>query len=379
LRKVLIVFQFTVSLIFIIGTMIVARQIHFMLSSDLGFDHDAIVTLRSGPDGPDHKRAVLEQKLRNIADVKLVARSLATPLAAGHHGTFIEYKGATNRKADNASFDVIDTNYLRLYGMHLLAGRDLFPSEDTMREFLINETCLQQLGFRRPSDALGQIVDIGMNGGRGPVVGVVRDFHSESMHAPIKPFFYSSLTKAEGFFSLKLSTAGQSADHLAAVLEQVQKAYKEVYPDRKFEYAFFDETISRLYDKELKMSKVMNIAMAIAILISCLGLFGLAAFVAEQRTKEIGIRKVLGASVTDVVSMLSKDFLLLVGLAILISSPIAWYFMHKWLQDFVYRVSIPWWIYALAGVGAIGIALVTVSFQAVRAATANPVESLRSE
>ena len=152
-----------------------------------------------------------------------------------------------------------------------------------------------------------------------------------------------------------------------------------MYPDKKWEYVFFDESIARLYDKEEKTARIVNIAMGIAVFISCLGLFGLATWVAEQRTKEIGIRKVLGATVTDVVAMLSKDFVWLVGIAIVLASPVAWYFMHKWLQDFAYRVPISWWIYALAGIGAIGIALLTVSFQAIRAARANPVNSLRAE
>lgn len=377
LRRALIVFQFTVSLIFIIGTLIVARQIHFVLNMDLGFDHDAIVNMPSGPDGTAHRRSVLAQKFREITGVEMVARSIGTPLAARHNGTDIDYKAAKDFKA-SASFDAIDTNYLRLYGIQLVAGRDLF-SADTMREFLVNETCARELGFQHPADALGKIVDIGMNGGHGPIVGVVKDFHSETMHEPIKPFFLTSFTRAELLLSVKLATAGQSGEHLKAMLGQLAKAYHEVYPERKFDYTFFDETIARLYDKEQKLAKILNIAMGIAIFISCLGLFGLAAWVAEQRTKEIGIRKVMGATVTNIVTMLSTDFLRLVVLAILIASPVAWYFMHKWLQDFAYRIPISWWIYAVAGAGAIGIALVTVSYQAFRAATANPVDSLRTE
>jgi putative ABC transport system permease protein len=379
LRKVLIVFQFTVSLIFIIGTLIVTRQIHFMMNTDLGFDHDAIVNFRSGPDGAQHRRTVLEDKLRAIPDIKLIARSMNTPLAAGHNGTNIIYhKGMAGERTADASFDCIDTNFLRLYGMHLAAGRDLFAS-DTLREFLINETCAKQLGFQHPEDAIGKVVDIGMNHGHGPIVGVVKDFHAQTMHEVIKPFFISSYTRAEGFFSIKLGTTGQTGDQLKSTLTQMEKAYAEVYPDRKFEYRFYDETIARLYEKEQKTAALLNIAMGIAIFISCLGLFGLAAFIAEQRTKEIGIRKILGASVANIVGMLSKDFLWLVGIAIVIASPVAWYFMRQWLQDFVYRIPISWWTYAFAGFGAIGIALVTVSFQAIRAATANPVESLKVE
>ena len=379
LRKVLIVFQFTVSLIFIIGTLIVTRQIHFMLNTDLGFDHDAIVTFQSGPDGVHHRRAVLEDKLHAIPDVKLIARSMTTPLANGHNGTDIIYnKGMAGERKADASFDCIDTNYLRLYGMHLVAGRVLFAS-DSLHEFLINETCAKELGFQHPADAIGKMVDIGMNNGHGPIVGVVKDFHAQTMHTPIAPFFISSFARAEGFFSIKLATTGQTGDQLKSTLTKMEKAYEEVYPDRKFEYRFFDETIARLYEKEQKTAELLNIAMVIAIFISCLGLFGLAAFIAEQRTKEIGIRKILGASVPNIVAMMSKDFLWLVGIAIVIASPVAWYFMHQWLQDFAYRIPISWWIYAFAGIGAIAIAMLTVAFQSIRAATANPVESLRVE
>ena len=377
LRKSLIVFQFTISLVFIIGTLIVGRQIHYVLNTDLGFDHDAIVIVRAGERGPNDKRAVLAQKFRKLPDVQLVTRHMEAPTAKGHPGTSIEIKGAPDNKV-SASFDMSDTDYIPLYGMHIVAGRNLFPS-DTIHEFLVNETCARQLGFKHPADALGHLVATGMSDANGPIVGIIRDFHSMSMHEPITPFFLST---AEGWgrdISVKLSTSGQSADHLSAVLARMEKAWKEVYPDKKFDYSFFDETIARLYEKEQKTASIMNIAMVIAIFISCMGLFGLAAFIAEQRTKEIGVRKVLGASVTDIVSMLSVDFIRLVGIAIVIASPVAYYFMHRWLQDFAYRVPISWWIYAVAGGGALLIALVTVSWQAIRAATANPVESLKAE
>jgi putative ABC transport system permease protein len=378
LRKSLIVFQFTISLIFIIGTLIVGRQIHYVLNTDLGFDHDAIVIIRADVDRPNHKRAVLAQKFRDLPEVKLVARHMEAPTAKGHPGTFIEAKGnSVEDKRIMASFDMCDTDYIPLYGMHLIAGRNLYPS-DTIREFIVNETCTRQMGFKHPADALGHLVDCGMNGASGPIVGVIRDFHSKSMHEAITPFFMTTYEGAERDISVKLSTSGQSVGHLKDALARLEKAWKEVYPNKNFEYTFFDEAIARLYEKEEKTARIMNIAMGIAIFISCMGLFGLAAFVAEQRTKEIGIRKVLGATVTDIVSMLSGDFVRLVVIAFVIATPVAWYFMHRWLQDFAYRVTIGWWIYGIAGVGAIVIALLTVSVQAMRAATANPVESLRS-
>ncbi len=376
LRRALIVFQFTISLIFIIGTLVVGRQIHYALNTDLGFDRDAIIIIRAGQDRPQHKRALLAEKIRKIPDVQLVTRHMEAPSAKGHPGTFIEYKGPTDSKV-MASFDMCDTDYVPLYGLQVVAGRNLFAS-DTIREFLVNETCARQLGFLHPADALGHLVEIGMNRGKGPIVGVLRDFHSRSLHEPITPFFLSTYEGAERDISVKLSTNGQSVGHLKAVLARLERAWKVVYPNKNFEYSFFDETIARLYDKEEKTSRIMNIAMTIAIFISCMGLFGLAAFVAEQRIKEIGIRKVLGASVANIVSMLSVDFVRLVVVAIAIAAPVAYYFMHQWLQDFAYRVPISWWIYAIAGGAAILIALLTVSFQAIRAATTNPVETLRS-
>jgi putative ABC transport system permease protein len=383
LRKALIVFQFTVSLIFIIGTLIVARQIHFMLNTDLGFDHDAIVIIRTQPEGAGHPRATLAAKIRGIPEVELVTRNIEAPTATGHPGTFLALASAADAKMGDpgkimASFDMIDTNYLRLFGMHLIVGRNLFQS-DTIHEFLVNETAARQLGFRRPADALGQIVTVGMNNATGSIVGVIRDFHSKSMHEPITPFFLSTDKRNARDISVKLATKGRTPDEMSAVLGKLEKAWMEVYPTKKFAYEFFDESIARLYDQEKKLAEILDLAMGIAIFISCLGLFGLVAWVAEQRTKEIGIRKVLGATVVNIVSMLSRDFIWLVVLAIGIASPVAWYFMHQWLQDFAYRVPISWWIYGIAGLGAIGIALVTVSFQAVRAATVNPVESLRAE
>jgi putative ABC transport system permease protein len=383
LRKALIVFQFTVSLIFIIGTLIVTRQIHYMLNTDLGFDHDAIVVIRTPQEGVGHPRATLAAKLREIREAEMVARHIEAPTAQGHPGTFLALASAAQDKVGDpgkimASFDMVDTNYLRLFGMHLVAGRSLFQS-DTIREFLVNETAARQLGFRRPVDALGQIVTVGMNRGTGPIVGVIQDFHSKSMHEAIVPFFLSTSERQERDVSVKLAMKGQTADEMTAVLGKLEKAWKEVYPAKKFAYVFLDESIARLYDKERKLAEILDLAMGIAIFISCLGLFGLAAWVAEQRTKEIGIRKVLGATVLNIVTMLSRDFVWLVGLAIVIASPVAWYFMHKWMQDFVYRVTISWWIYAVAGIAAIAIALMTVSFQAIRAATTNPTDSLRAE
>ena len=377
LRKSLIVFQFSVSLLFIIATIVIGQQIHYILNKDLGFNKDAILTIQFPFDRPASQRSVFKEKVRLLPDVQMVTMHMESPTAKSHPGTFIERKGAANGKID-ASFDMCDNNYVPLYGLKLLAGRNIFPS-DTIREYLLNETCARALGFTKPEEALGTLVDCGMNDAVGPVVGIIKDFHSKSLREAITPFFISSNKRSERDISIKLSTQYKTPGHLHEILTQMQRAWASVYPDKKFEYRFLDETIGRLYEKEQKTSMLMNTAMLIAIFISCMGLFGLATFMAEQRTREIGIRKVLGASVSGIVSLLSVDFVKLVLLSILVASPIAWYAMHRWLENFAYRTPISGWVYIGAGLCAILIALLTVSIQAIRAATVNPVKSLRSE
>ena len=393
LRKGLIVFQFTVSLIFIIGTMMVGRQIHYMLNTDLGFKKDAIVTIDLPWDQPKNQRTVLVNELRRLAGVQQVSLSTASPQSNRHGGTALEYKGRTDTKVD-ASFNQIDPAYMSLYGLTLLAGRNFTiadtarrgvdptatgPAQAPFRAFILNETAARSLGFQKPADAVGQQISSGFGDVVGPVVGVVRDFHSQSLHEKIDPFFFTTQQAAGVLVSVKLSSAAMSPDQVKALLTQLESSFKKIYPQAPFQSRFLEESLQRLYKDDQQTAQFMNIAMGIAIFISCMGLFGLAAFTATQRTREIGIRKILGAGVPDLVSMLSREFLGLVLLSTGIAAPIAGWAMNRWLENFAYRTSMPWWIYALAGLAAITIALLTVSFQAIRAATANPVDSLRSE
>ena len=377
LHRALIVFQFTISLVFIMGTVIVARQLHYVLNTDLGFDKDAILTFRTRGNYPAQDREVLAEKIRAIPGVALVTRHSETPESKRHGGTGVDYKGAIDKHL-LASFETCDTNYLKLFNIGLVAGRNVFPS-DSLHEFLINETCAQQLGFKRPADALGQTIITGMNGWQGPVVGVVRDFHSQSLHQAITPFFMLDSRRGERTISVKLGPEARTPEAVAVVLRKIQSLYKTTFPNEKFSYTFFDETIASLYEQERKISDLLRLAMFIAISISCMGLLGLATFAAEQRSKEISIRKVLGASVGRIIALLTGNFLWPVALAIVIATPIAWYFMNSWLQGFAYRTTIPWWLFVCCGLAAIAIALVTVGFQSLRAATANPIDKLRSE
>lgn len=376
LRKTLIVFQFTVSLVFIIGTLVVADQIRFVLNKDMGFNKDAIITIHTDGNNTIDQLNIFSNEVSQLPGVKLVSRHRQTPAADHHGGTFIQYKGAGGAKID-ASFDFCDENYVPLFGLKIVAGRNLSHS-DTLKEYLVNETCAKALGFRNPADAVGKQVDIGMSDSKRQIVGVVKDFNSKSLHEAITPFFMASVKGRERTVSMKLAT-GKGITDFKSTIAQIESAWKKVYPNDKFEYAFFDQTIAAFYDKEQKVAQLMSTAMLIAIFMSCMGLFGLTMFTARQRMKEIGIRKVLGASAAGIVSMLSKDFLVLIVISLVIASPIAYYIVHEWLQDFAYRVDISPWIFLLSGAAAIIIALATVSFQAIKAALANPVKSLRSE
>jgi putative ABC transport system permease protein len=392
LRKGLIVFQFTVSLLFIIGTLMVGRQIHYMLDTDLGFKKDAIVMIDLPWWQPQNRKTVLAAEIQRLAGVQQVSLSTLSPETAGHGITYLEYKGATDIQID-AGCDVIDTSYIPVYGLTLVAGRNFYltdtarqdsdpghvPGQTPFRAFILNETAARELGFSKPADAVGQQVSSGYDGTLGPVVGVLRDFHSQSLHEKIKPFFFTTEYGAGQLVSVKLSSAAFTARQVKALMAKMESIFKRIYPDKIYHSRFFDESLEQLYKREQQMSQIMNIAMGIAIFISCMGLFGLAAFTANQRTREIGIRKILGAGISQLVSMLSLEFIYLVGLSSVIAAPVAFWGVHQWLQDFAYRTSMPWWIFVLAGFAAIIIALLTVSFQAIRAATANPVKSLRVE
>ena len=320
----------------------------------------------------------------------------ADPESRNHSifGTLIEYKGATD-VGIQAGGDYIDTGYISLYGLTFVTGRNFYisdtarkgipasgtaPAQPAYSAYILNESAAKALGFNRPADAIGKLVISGAGSlTLQPVIGVVKDFHSDDMHQKIQPFIFSTDVDQWQQLSVKLSSAGFSAGKVKTMMTNMESVYKKIYPGTVFQSRFFDESLEQLYTQERQTAQIMNIAMGIAIFISCMGLFGLAAFTANQRTREIGIRKVLGAGVPQLVSLLSREFIMLVGLSTLIAAPVAGWAMHRWLRDFAYRTSMPWWIYVVAGVAAVVIALLTVSLQTIRAAKANPVESLRVE
>jgi ABC-type antimicrobial peptide transport system permease subunit len=381
LRIGLVVFQFTISLVFIIGSLVINNQIRYMLNKDLGFKKEAIITFDTNRAYAKTLPRVLAEKIQSLPQVDMVSLSQGPPSDKGHWGTFLKYKGKDELRAD-CHLEFGDKNFVPLYQLKLVAGRNLYTS-DTINEVLINEACAKALGFKTPADAIGKFVESGISDGPSkkiiPVVGVVADFHAVTLRDQIKPVFIVSSQEICRFVNVKLSLGGYTGEQLQRTIADIGKAYASVYPNEKFDYHFFDDTIRKFYEREQQMKQLMNTGMTIAIVISCLGLFGLAAFTARQRTKEIGIRKVLGASVGNIAALLSKDFLRYVFIAALLASPIAWYAMHKWLQGFAYSAPISWWMFVVAGMMAMFIALVTVSFQSVKAALANPVKSLKAE
>jgi putative ABC transport system permease protein len=378
LHRALIVFQFTISVAFILCTVIVARQLHYALNMDLGFSSDAILTFRPADTDPTPSLLAFANQLGELPEVDLVTRHTETPIAEVRSGTGFDFEGPGGKKNVDAAFDLTDTNYMRLFGLKLVAGRNLFAS-DTMREVLVNETATKQMGFNRPQDALGTVIRTGINHGGGPIVGVIKDFHSRDLHEAITPFFVSTNRDWWSVVSIRLAPTARNPEAIHALLGKAEKIWHENFPNETFKYTFFDETIAALYSNERRLSNLLRLAMVIAIAISCMGLLGLASFAAQQRSKEMSIRKVLGAGVGRIVALLTGSFLWPVALAFAIAVPIAWYFMNQWLQSFVYRTTMPWWIFACCGIAAVVIALLTVGYQAVRTATANPADTLRTD
>ena len=265
-----------------------------------------------------------------------------------------------------------DEDYIKTYGLQLIAGRNILPS-DTLREIVINETLINKLGLKDPQQAVGKNLRIG--GGQWlPVVGVVKDFKTNSLKEEVKPLTIASMRDFYYTMAIKLRT-----HNLSLTTAQIQKLWEKTYPEYAYSSHFVDETIEKFYKQETQLALLYKIFAAIAIFISCLGLYGLVSFMAAQKNKEVGIRKVLGASVGNIVVLFSKEFTLLISIAFVIAVPVAWYFMNEWLQNFVYRIHIGVGVFALAIIASLVIAWITVGYRAVKAALANPVKSLRTE
>jgi putative ABC transport system permease protein len=378
LRKGLIIFQFTISLAFIIGTLIVQNQISYMRNQDLGFSTDAVMTIETDVRDQNSLRSVvLAQKISELPGVHKVARQSFDPITSFYVNMPLQYRGKKIIQIDGA-LQIGDTNFIPLYDIKLLAGTNL-SGRDSLKEAVINESMSKAMGFASPTDAVGQTIWLGES--PIPIKGVVADFHEHSYREAIRPILIGHVSQPENMLAVKLDLQDRHPADLKRILAQIEKAYKEVYAGQPFPftYHFLDDAIEMMYKKEEQTAFLLRTAVIITVFISCIGLFGLAMYTARQRTKEIGIRKVLGATGANIITMLSRNFLTLVAIAALIASPFAWLVTHYWLQDFVYRAPVPAWAFLGAALGALGIAFLTILSQTMRAALTNPVDALRDE
>lgn len=379
LRKSLTISQFVIAQVFIMATLLVSKQISFALNKDMGFKKDAIVYFKTNyNDTFTSKKAVLVNKLKAIPGIALISLSNNPPSSNSTSSYTIKYKDGRKELEHDVQIKTADSNYIKLYQLKLLAGNNLSNS-DTLNQYIINQTYATALGFKNPQDAIGKYLLVDNGRLQIPIVGVAADFNQRSIHEPIKPLVLCNGESRTTTINIKLQPQNEAGTSWQATVGAIEKAWKQVYPEYDFENRFFDEEIAKFYDQEKQVSSLLMWTTGLAIFISCLGLLGLVIFTTLQRTKEIGVRKVLGASVQQIVSLISRDFIVLIVLAFVIAMPLAWFGINQWLQNFAYRTDVSIWTFVLAGGAAIVFALITISFQTIKAAIANPVKSLRSE
>ncbi len=379
IRKGLVVFQFAMSILLIIGTVMAYRQLSYMQHKKLGFDKEQVISLPifnesrwTGKEKTERYETVKQAFLTHPEILKATAYRVDMGIQGGLFPREL-------RTEDGGVYEIVeqrcDEDFLSTFEIDLIAGRD-FRKEDNVLQgvnesgILINESAVRLLGWENP---IGK--QLFRTGSRPyTVIGVIRDFHSESLHREIKPLFL--LHASNLFVRLGLKIRGENIPETLAFME---KTWKQFVPDKPFQFSFIDDSLNQLYREEMRVGQLIGTFALLAILVTCLGLFGLAAFTAEQRTKEIGVRKVLGASTRSIILLLSKEFAYLVLIANVIAWPVAYFAVGDWLQSFAYRVDVAWWVLALAGVTTLFIALGTVGYQALRAALSNPIEALRYE
>jgi ABC-type antimicrobial peptide transport system permease subunit len=375
LRRGLVVFQFIIAQALIIGTLIIVKQMNYFMDQPLGFDKDAIINVPFRVDTIWFRKVdYLKQRLLSIKGVQAVSFSSNTPVEDDNDmwGTF-KFDHARKDADFKAITKFADNEYVPAYKLQLIAGRNLHPNNMT-REFLVNESLMKSLGIKDPDEILNKEISIWGDRIKCPVVGVLKDFNDRSFRHDLAPLLITTNNTMYSQAGIKLDTK-----NISSTLQSVKTIWEQTLPNFVYEYRFLDDKIEGFYKQESQLAQLYKIFAAIAIFLSSLGLYGLALFMAVQRTKEVGIRKVHGASAYNIVYLFSKEFIMLIAIAFAIATPIAWYYMQNWLQDYAYRINISWWLIAASGFIAIIIALATISFQAIKAAFANPVKSLRSE
>lgn len=373
-RKILTVSQFTIAQFFIIVTLTVIKQINYSLHADMGFNENAIINFDIPYDTVASHRQLLLTEIRSLPGVSRAVTGFLPPADPGMAFANISYNNGKERLTPPTQIRWGNPGYINMYQIKILAGRNVLPS-DTIREFLINQSFAHAIGFVRPEEAIGKYLQ--WNGKDVPIVGVMKDFHDLSMRSKISPTVFGA---ADGnTFHIELQRGDADKTFWENTIVAIKKDYQEIYPGEDFSYQFLDDAIASMYTNEQRTAGLLKWATALAILISCLGLAGLVVFTTNLRTKEISIRKILGASAMEIISLLSKDFMALVGLAFIIAMPVAWMVMHQWLQNFAYHTALSWWIFIISGLAMMLVALVILGIRAGKAALANPVEALRRE
>ncbi|TVZ25840.1 ABC-type antimicrobial peptide transport system permease subunit [Gillisia sp. Hel_I_86] len=379
LRQFLTVFQFTIAFIFIISTFLVGKQINYLINKDMGFKTESLASIQTPrKDETVENRKLLVQKLKTISQLEKVSMGGPPPASFDNSSTSFINKEGTVETQTSVKLLFGDSEYLDLYNIPLLKGR--LPLNDTIREAVINLKAVEKMGFKKAEDAINKTVTSG--GTPYLISGVMADFNQGSLKGEIEPMaFVGDIWRAysTGFDVIHFSLPAGSSKNLSAILAEVENKYKEVYPADDMELQFIDETILEFYNKERSMSKLLDWAMGLSVLISCLGLLGLVIYTTERRVKEIGIRKVLGASIVQLNALLCKDFVVLILIAFAIAIPVAYWLLNDWLQDFANRTELSWWIFAGSGMVIILLALVIMSIKTIATAMQNPVKSLRTE
>ena len=374
LRRTLVVMQFVIAQILIIGMMIVVSQMNYFRNATLGFDKAAIINVPVPGDSINHTKIdYLRNQLLSNPGIQSVSFSFGSPSSNSNWNSDFKFDHAEKSTNFNANLKWADADYFKTYHLQFVAGHP-YTASDSVREFVVNETLLRKLGITNPQDAIGKQIDLWDGGKVANIVGVIRDFNSYSLREPMAPVILSTWKDVYQTINIKIKAGSEKN-----VLPFIEKLWNNTYPDYVYAYKFLDDTIENFYKSENQLSQLYKIFACIAIFISCLGLYGLVSFMAVQRTKEVGIRKVLGASAGNIVYLLSKEFTLLIIAAFVISAPVAWYIMHQWLQNYTYRIDISPFIFVLAILGSVVIAWITAGHRAIQAALSDPVKNLRTE
>jgi hypothetical protein len=370
LRKGLVVFQFALTIILIVGMMVIYRQMNYVQTKNIGYNRENLIYIPIEGDLVKNYD-LFKQDAGKVTGILSISKMRNSPTIIEHHNGSIDWPGKDPNLRVSFADGVVGYDFVKTMKLNLKEGRDFSKDFGTdSASFVLNETAVKKIGFQNP---VGQTISWGNHPGK--VIGVLQDFHFNSLHESIEPLIVR-LDENWNWGTILVRTKAGKTQEAITGLEKICKALNSKFP---FTYQFSDQEYARLYKSEQVVSKLSDFFAFLAIFISCLGLFGLATFTAEQRTKEIGVRKVLGASVSNIVSLLSANFLKPVAIAMLIGFPVAWYAMNNWLLDFAYKIDIEWWMFAIVGLLTIGIALLTVSYQSIKAAIANPVKSLRTE